>query len=112
DDVGVDVGARIFGAVADARLRREMDDDLGLRLGHLLGGELRVLEHHFPRREACKLRESLMTPPLEGKVVIRREAVESDDGVALGEETLRQVESDEASGPGNEEAHTGAVSFR
>src|SRR5262249_52927365 len=60
DYVGVDVGARIFGAVADAGLRREMDDDLGLRLGHLLSGELRVLEHHLARRKAGKSREYLV----------------------------------------------------
>src|SRR5262249_31434336 len=97
---------------ADAGLRREMDHDLGLRLGNLLGNKLRVFEHRFPRRKAGKSREGLMTPPFEGDIVIGGEAVETDDGVALGKETLRQVESDEARRPGNEEAHVGAVSFR
>ena len=32
DEIGIDIGARIFEAVAHAGLRREMDDDVGLEL--------------------------------------------------------------------------------
>ncbi len=45
DEIGVDIGARILEAVANARLRGEMDDDLGL--GRLRRARQRrhILEH-------------------------------------------------------------------
>ena len=47
DDVGLDIGARIFKAVAHACLRGEMDDDLGITGVNRSVEGLLILEHRL-----------------------------------------------------------------
>ena len=51
DEVGVDVGARVLQAVAHARLRREVDDDLRAERPRDRGEAIAVLQHQHVTRE-------------------------------------------------------------
>ena len=104
-DIGVDISVRMVERVADAGLRGEMNDALGLlrgedRLDHLLLGEVGLDE--MESVAALEPREARL---FERDIVIGAHIVEPDDLVAAVEQPGRRVEADEAGGAGNQNAH-------
>ena len=95
--------------VADAGLRGEMDDALGPLLGkdrldHLTVGKVRLDE-----MESVAALEPPKTGLFERDIVIRAHIVEPDDLVAAVEQPGRSVETDEAGGAGNQNAHVAVL---
>ena len=91
--------------VADAGLRGEMDDALGLLLGkdrldHLPVGKVRLDE-----MESVAALEPRKTRLFERDIIIGAHIVEPNDLIAAIEQPGRRVETDEAGGAGNQNAH-------
>src|SRR4029079_8662148 len=104
-DVGPDIGVGMIKRVTDAGLRREVDNPLGPlrgkhRLDHLTLGKVRLDE-----MESVAALEPPKTGLFERDIVVRAHIVEPNDLVAAVEQPGRSVETDEAGGAGNQNAH-------
>ena len=103
--IGVDIGARVFQAVANARLRGQMHDDVGLlRRGDVPHGGI-ILEHREMRAKRVRARQQSVARFLQGHVVIRRHAVEASDEMPVRDQATGEMEADEPGGAGDEKAH-------
>ena len=78
-EIGVGIGARIFEAVAHARLRREMDDDVRPRLGGESRNGSKILEHCLEAAIGRIGLENGGPRALEVDVVVGSEAIETKD---------------------------------
>jgi hypothetical protein len=99
-DIGINIGVRVIERIADAGLRREMDDAVRLlfgehRLYHLALGEVRLDE-----MESVATLEPRQPRLLERHIIVGAEIVEPDYFVAAIEQPGRRVETDEAGGAG------------
>src|SRR5438105_15384603 len=107
DEVGLDVGLRVFQAVADASLRAEVDDTVDLeRIGDALQ-RLSVGEiHAFETNAIAKLLLQLRHPRLlQARIIIIVEIVDADDLVAAFEQCPRYGSADEPRSPSNQYRH-------
>src|SRR5262245_36965098 len=111
-DIRLDIGARVLGAVAHARLGGEVEHDIGVGLGDQACECVGVLELRFACQEAFRSRELLVAAALEIGIVVGCEAVDAEDGVSIGKQALRQMETDEACRAGNKKAHTSAADLK
>src|SRR5256885_1588437 len=107
DEVRLHVGLRIFEAVANARLRAQVDDPVDLdRVGEGLErfgvGEVEVLEPEAVAELLLKLGEPRL---FELGIVISAEAVDADDLVAPLEQGPRCRSADEPRSPGDQNNH-------
>ena len=105
DDVGVDVGMRVFHPVANPGLSGEVNDPLWTPLGEQLLHTSTVGEVQFVEGEALaplKLGEAGM---LQLYVVIGIEIVEADNLIAAVEQRLCGMVTDEAGGAGDQHTH-------
>ena len=106
-EVALDVGMRVGQAVADAGLRREVDDAIeagpgeqgfhGRAIGQVAADEAEPGERLKTRKAGF----------LEGDVIVGVEIVEPDDLEAPLEKDATEMEADEAGGPGDQNAHGG-----
>jgi hypothetical protein len=110
DDVGADIGPRIFQAVAHPGLGGEMNDDVGTRLDIDLGEALGILQHQLLGGEMRRLQQDRVTAPFERDVVIGRHAVDADDVVTGLDQPLGHVKADEAGRSCHQKAQS--LSFR
>ena len=105
DEIGVDIGARIFEAVANPRLRREMDDHVdGMLFGDLLQRR-HIFEHLDIFDEMVRAAQNFVPCALQGDIVIGRHAVDADDVMSLREQPPREMKADETRGACNQETH-------
>ncbi len=102
DDIAVDIGARIFDAVANAGLRSEMDDDIGSKVVDHLVQKRVILQQPLCSAKGCVLEQGLMPPLFKADVVIIGHAIEAVNRIALRQQQTSQVEADKSRGPGNE----------
>ena len=106
------VHVRIFGGVAHARLRRQVDHAF-----RLVGGERRL-----HRRAVGQVRlhvdvvrvvdETRQPRLLEGDVVVVVQVVETDDRIAPRQQYLGHVRTDETGGTGDQNLHCRALRCR
>ena len=96
---------RVFQRIANARLRREVNDALRSRRGEQLFDALAIDEIELVERKAVAPLELLEARLLQPHVVVAVEIVEPDHLVAAVEQRLGGVESDEARGTGDEKFH-------
>ena len=82
-DIGVDIGARVFQAIPNPCLRREMNNYIGrsLRDGHLQG--FIVFQHRLGEREFRMLAQYLDPALLETDILIIGHSVIAGDRPAL-----------------------------
>ena len=107
DEVRLHIGLRVLDAVANARLRAEMDDAFELdavrkALERFGIGEIDPLE----AEAVAELARQIVEPRLlERRIVIIVEIVDSDDVVAALEQCARGRSADEARGSCDENSH-------
>ena len=99
DQIGVDIGVRIFKRVSHARLCGQMDDD-----GKAIPREQRRHRHAIRHVEPFELKAWVVAQDIEPgrlqpRIVIGIEIIDPDDTVAGLQQPLRHVESDEARRP-------------
>ena len=107
NQVRLHVGGGIFDAVADARLRSKVDDAVEIvarrhfvqRLGI---GEIDLFE---PEAIVEAARQPLEPPPLQGRIVIIVEVVDSDDLVTALKQYTRRRRADEPGGTSHQYLH-------
>ena len=103
DDIGVDIGARVFERIAYSSLRREMDDHVGpLRHGKRVEF-VEVLQHPDVRTEMLVLQQHLVPPLLDPDIVVIGHAVVANDGETFLKQQLGQVEADKPGAAGDED---------
>ena len=104
-EIGIDIGARIFKAVANAGLCREMDDDLGLvGLGDLAQAR-HVFEQELMAAKRIAAGENRGALALEVHVVIAGHPVDAGHQMAVGAKPSRKMKADEARRAGDQDAH-------
>src|SRR6185437_5001376 len=97
DHVGVDISARVFDAVAHARLRREVDDDVWRERGDEARHRAVILKHEFMGSEGIgDLAQLGLAAPYQSDVVIWRHAVDARDLVPVPQQAGGDVKTDEA----------------
>ena len=100
--IGADAGDGIVDRGADAGLRREMHDPIGRsfieNVCHC--GEIRKVD--LVKAEAGKMLEPFEARPLERRVVVRRERIDTNDPLATGDQSLANVHSDKAGSAGHD----------
>src|SRR6056297_2258935 len=104
DHIAVEIGARIFQAVAYARLGCQMHDHVGgKRLSH--GPKaLLVLQQAFGRRKPFILQKHRMSLLLERDIIIIRHPVIAVDAESVRQQEIGEVEPDEPRGARNKNA--------
>lgn len=105
NEVGLDVGVGVVDAVANAGLSGEVDDDVRLVLGEQLVDGGFVGEVAFDESEVFEVFEFVKAGGFEIGVVVRVEAVETDDfsvGIFCAE-ALGEVAADETGRAGDED---------
>ena len=105
DDVGVDVGMRVFHPVADPRLSGEVNDPLRPRLGEQPLHTRAVGEVQLVEGEALaplKLAEARL---LQLNVIVGIEIIEADNLIAPVEQRLSGMVTDETGGAGDQHTH-------
>ena len=110
DQVALDIGMRIFQAVAHAGLRGEMDHPVErtFREAPLHRGAVRKVRLVEAIRSAAvggDPVENAEPRPLERRIVIVVDVVEPDHGVAALQQALRRVKADEAGMSGDKNTH-------
>jgi hypothetical protein len=103
--IGVQIGARIVEAVANPRLRGQVDHHVDGRLGQqsLQGSHVLQVKPVFaitgiPGQDRCAIM-------LQDEVVIGRERIDADHLVTAVEQTVRHVEADEPRGACHKKTH-------
>lgn len=104
-DIGLDISVGVVQRVADAGLRREMDDALWPLLGEHRLDHLALGQVCLDEMESVAALEPPKTGLFKGDIVIRAHIVEPNDLVAAVEQPGRRMETDEAGGAGNQNAH-------
>ena len=105
DDIGIEIGPRVFGAVSHAGLGGEVDDDVGRRRTDAFGEARAIFQHHDLGVELRKGAQDLVSSPLKSLIVVGRDAVDADDCMALGQQAMGHMEADETGGACNQIAH-------
>ena len=110
NDVALHIGARIFEAVADARLGREVNDPVEAMLGKARLDRLPIgeigLDEVVLDALAHRQRVELAQPrQLQVAVVIVVDDVEADNAVAAFDQPAGGAEADEAGIAGDEDLH-------
>ncbi|MNK89900.1 hypothetical protein D3C87_1099280 [compost metagenome] len=105
DEIGIDIGARIFKAVTDTRLGGEMDDDFRFRCLRGSFQRIRIFQHADLGPEAVGAGKNGVAFFLEADIVIFRHAVEAGHEMAGVQQPFRNVKADEASRTGNQITH-------
>ena len=82
DNVGVDVGVRVFHAVAHARLRGEVDNSLRLHLGKQPLDARTVGEIELVEGEAVCALKLAETRLLQPNIIVGIEIIDTDDLIA------------------------------
>lgn len=98
DHVAVEIGARIFKAVADAGLCREVDDNLWLEVICKVVKFDLILQHALGHRKIGVLKQHLMATLFQCHIIVISHAVIAVNAKALSEKQFSQVEADEPSG--------------
>ena len=111
DNVGVDIGAWVLQAVANARLGGEMDHDCRPAVAHDLLKRGGILEHELVAVKSWQLGQNGVSGPLQIHVVIVREAVYADNLVSLQQKGAGDVKADEARSAGDDDGR-GNMSVR
>ena len=97
DDVGVDIGAGVFKAVANTGLRGQMDDCFGLDLANVFHQQISFLKPKFARRKAVRLRrQHSVALFLDAHVIIVGHRIETENFEPFFEEKFAKMEADEA----------------
>jgi hypothetical protein len=110
-DVGVDVGAGMFEAVADPGLRGEVTIASGSALAGEFEQPLMVEDVEFLGAEGIALAQQRVPLLLQLEVVIGGHRVDADHPEAFGDQQPGKVEADEAGSSGNKDgAHGGQSS--
>ena len=102
DDIGVDIGAGVFKAVAHPGLRGEVDDHIRA-FGH--GQRVKpveVFQHPLVGGKTGVLQQHLVPPLFDPHIVVVGHAVVADDSEAFLEQQFREVKADEAGRAGDE----------
>ena len=103
--VGPFIGEGVFKAVANARLRGQMDHDFRLCVLERSVERISILDHEFMRGEGVCLAQQGMARALEGDIVIGRHAIYADDYMAVRQQPARQMEADETRRAGDQKTH-------
>ena len=111
-DVGVDVGVRIFEAVAHPRLGGEIDHMARLRLGEDGGHAVTVGQVELQVAIAGVALQDREPRGLQLGIVVGIEAVEAHDLVAALEQPAAEVEADEAGRAGDQNRQDVASELR
>ena len=104
DDVAVYICSRLLETVADTGLSGEMNDHVRLEVSVHLAKSIEILKHAFRRGEIRALQQVLVTPALQGDVVIIGHPVVAVNDVALFEQQLGKMKANEASRASNQDA--------
>ena len=88
-----------------ARLRSEVENEIGRRLSDAFGDTCGVLKHELVGTEPVRLSEKLMPAALKRLIVVRRHPVDADDGMPILQQAARQVKSDESRCASDENPH-------
>src|SRR3954468_4178679 len=107
DEVGLHIGLWVLDAVADPRLRAQMNDvfeviGVGKALERFGVGEIHPFE---PKAVAVLARQIVEPRLLEGRVLIVIEIVAPDDVIAALKKGTRRGRADEPRGSSNENSH-------
>ena len=94
-DIGREIAARRFEAVAHARLRGEMDDGVGAEFGDVLRQPRGIFQHEFGKAETGVLHQAREAPALQADVVIIRHPVHAPDGDPFVQQEPGEVVADE-----------------
>ena len=112
DEVGINICARVFQAVANPGLGREVHD--GLRFERRADGGQRgvILQHEDGVLEARVAFEDVAASLFQVDVIVGGEAVDAEDLMAVAEQAQRQMEADEARRAGDQNTHVPSSNHR
>src|SRR5260370_1147890 len=105
ENVAVGVGVGVLQRVADACLRREVDDLMRTQLGEERAHAVDVGDVDAAETEPAVLLQLLEARFLQRDVVVVIDVVDSDDLVAAGEQPRGDVVADESGRAGDEDQH-------
>ena len=109
DDIGVNISARIFETVANAGLRREMDDHLRfVRFGDSVQTR-KVLQQELMGAKRIAARQDGIALALERHVVIAGHPVNPGHQITLGTKAAGQMKTDESRCAGDQDAHRASL---
>lgn len=115
DEVALEVGARVFDGVADARLGGEVHNDVEAVLREQAldeGGVAQVAAHEGEAALGIGLGQHAQAGILDAGIVVAVEVVESDDRViGLLEQPLYEERADKPGGSGDEHFIIGHISI-
>ena len=111
-DIGVDISVRVIERIADAGLRGEMNDALGPLLGENRLDHFTLGKVSLDEIESVAALEPIKTRLFQGDIVVGAHIVEPNNLVAAVEQPGRRMETDEAGGAGNQNAHVVCSTLR
>ena len=103
DHVAVEIGARVFKAVAHPGLGREMHDHIGREVVRDRVQQLLILQHAFGHRKIRILQQHRVAALFQRDVIVIRHAVIAVHHEAFGQQEFREVKSDEPGGSGDKD---------
>ena len=102
-DVRVRVGVRVFQRIAHAGLRREMNDHGETVLRKQRFRRCAIGKVRFHEGEAVLTLQDIDARLFQGWIVVVVDAVQANDPAAGSEQTLRDMEADEAGSAGDQD---------
>src|SRR6478752_1820356 len=104
-DIGIDISLRMMERVADAGLRGEMDDALGLLIGKDSFHHLPVGKVSLDEMESVAAFEPREPRLFQRDIIIGTHIVEADHLIPAIEQPGRRMEPNEAGGAGDQNTH-------
>ena len=108
--VGVDIGMWIDQRVADARLGREVHDDIELVFAEQLGDTIAVGDVEFVKVEVGIFRDARKACLFQGDGVVVVQVVDAVNRAAAFQQAQCQGRADETGGAGDENIHAVSLS--
>jgi hypothetical protein len=101
--IGVDIGLRILQRISDAGLGCEMDHDREPVLREQLLDRHAIGQIQPLEAEPRTIVENIQPGLLQRRIIIAVKIIQADDAPPRFEQSLRDMESDEAGGPGHQD---------